>query len=85
MGEGYRRKINNCTPANVLSMFDRLGGFSTKECRRHTKVTHDKTSSATLVPRHSKINRHLLRDIIEEYLVAKLGFDEEEVYKNLKC
>jgi len=85
MTGGFRRKINNCTSANVLSMFDRLGGFSTKECRRHTKVTHDKTGSATTVPRHSRINQHLLRDIIEAYLVAKLGFDEEEVYKNLKC
>ena len=80
-----RRKINNCTPANVLSRFDRLGGFSTKEGGRHTKVTHDRTGYATLVPRHPRINRDLLRDIIEDYLVAKLGFDEEEVYKNLKC
>ena len=80
-----RRKINNCTPANVLSMFDRLGGFSTKEGRRHIKVRHDSTGHATLVPRKPRVNQHLLRDIIEDYLVAKLGFDEEEVYKNLKC
>ena len=80
-----RRRINNCTPGNVFSMFDRLGGFKTKECRRHTKVTHITTGKATLIPRHTRVDEHLLRDVIEDYLVRDLHFDENLVYGCLKC
>jgi len=85
MAKNKRPKINNCTPGNVLSMFARLGGFETKECRRHTKVTHIKTRKATTIPRHQRVNKHLLRDVIKKYLVQTLGFDEEEIYNNLNC
>lgn len=79
------KKINDCTPENVVSMFNRLGGFSVVEGRKHIKVKHDTTGMATMIPRKKRVNPHLLRDIIEDFLVRDLGFDEEAVYKKLKC
>ena len=82
---GERRILKDCAPGAVLSMFDRLGGFVTKEGAKHTKVTHVATGKATTIPRHKRVNGHLLRDVIEDYLIRDLGFDEDTVYAALKC
>ena len=79
-------KFNNCSPSDVLKMFDKLGGFSVKESPKHVKVTHRESGKATMVPRAKRVDRYLLsQGIIKKYLVQGLGFSQKEVEEVLDC
>ena len=83
---GGKPKLAACTPDDVFGALKKLGGFEVRfESAKHTKVTHTPTGAASTIPRHSPVNRGLLRDFVEDFLVAKCGFKEEEVYKHLWC
>lgn len=86
MAKGKGVKLNNCTPNNVLALFDRLGGFVIKEGAKHTKITHLESGKATTIPRKKRIDRYLLKqNIIKQFLVKSLGFSLEDIYNNLDC
>lgn len=78
-------KFNNCSPDDVFRLFRKLGGFYVKEGGKHTKVTHIESGKATLIPRAKKVNRHLLNDVIDKYLIEELGYKREDITKNLTC
>lgn len=78
-------KLNNCTPHDVFSMIRKIGGFEIVDGGKHTKIKHITTGKKTTIPRKNRVNRHLLKDVIEDFLVKELGYTKEEIYKNLKC
>lgn len=77
-------KLANCTPNNVLKALKKLGGFSIEESK-HIIIKHIKSGKKSTIPRESPMNRHLLKDFIEDYLIKTLGYSEKEVYKHLWC
>ena len=78
-------KLAACTPEDVFKALKKLGGFSFYEGSRHTKVTHIKTGKSSTIPRHSIVNKNLLRDFVEDFLVKDLKYSEEEIFENLWC
>ena len=84
--KGGKPKLTSCSPKDVLHALGKMGGFQIKEgSAKHIKVIHIKTGKPSTIPRHSKVNRYLLRDFGEDYLVKDLGYTEEEVYTHLWC
>ena len=84
--KGGKPKLAACTPDDVFNALNKLGGFSiTFESSKHTKVTHVATGHASTIPRHSPVNRGLLKDFVEDFLVGKCGLTENEIYKHLWC
>lgn len=76
----------SCTPDDVFRALKKIGGFDFRfESARHTKVLHIATGHASTIPRHSPVNRNLLRDFVEDFLVAKAGLKEEDIYAHLWC
>ena len=76
----------NCKPAEVFSALKKIGGFKIVfEGAKHTKVAHKKTGKSSTIPRHSPINRNLMKDFVEDYLVRDIGLTKEEIYKHLWC
>ena len=82
---GSKPKLANCKPEDVWQVLKKIGGFKDKQGTRHNKVEHIATGHCSEIPRHSPINRALLKDFVEDYLVGKCGLSEEEVYKHLRC
>lgn len=80
-----RPKLANCSHREVVKALNRLGAFKIAEGSNHIKVTHRKTGKFSTIPRHSPINKHLLKDFVEDYLVKELGYLQEEIYKYLWC
>ena len=79
-------KLAACTPDEVVKALEKLGGFRIKsEGGPHIKVTHIASGKFSTIPRHSPINKHLLRDFIEKFLVAEIGLHENDIYKYLWC
>lgn len=52
---------------------------------KHGKIEHMATGHCSEIPRHTPINKYLLRDFVEDYLVRKCGLTEEHVYSHLWC
>jgi len=83
---GNKPKLTSCTPEDVFGALRKLGGFEiVYDGAKHTKVRHVPTGKASTIPRTSPINKHLLRDFVEKFLVESCGIEEEEVYKHLWC
>lgn len=83
---GGKPKLAACTPDDVFGALNKLGGFIIKfESPKHTKVTHMATGEASTIPRHSPVNRGLLKDFVKDFLVGKCGLTEKEIYKYLWC
>jgi len=76
-------KLANCSPEDVIKALNKLGAFMIIEGANHIKITNIKTSKSSTIPRHSPINRHLVQDFVEDYLVEGLGYLEKEIYKYL--
>jgi len=77
--------LANCSPNDVFRALKKLGGFVFKEGKRHTKVCHTLSGKASIIPRHSPVNRHLMRDFVEDFLVKELNYSEENIFKHLWC
>jgi len=79
-------KLANCSPKDVIKTLKKLGDFSIKKgASKHIRIKHIKTGKTSTIPRGNPINRNLLKDFIEDYLVKELGYSEEEIYKYLWC
>lgn len=83
---GGKPKLASCTPEDVFKAINKIGGFEIRfESAKHTKFVHLATSHSFTIPRHSPINKHLVRDFVEKFLVVKCGLNEKEIYKYLWC
>ncbi len=79
-------KLANCSPQKVFNALKKIGDFFVKKSGgKHTKITHLPTGKTSVIPRHNPIDRNLLKDFVEDYLVKELGYSEEEIYKYLWC
>jgi hypothetical protein len=86
MQKGNKPKLAACTPDDIFRALKKLGGFEIKfESAKHTKVLHVATGHAFTIPRHSPVNRHIVKDLVSDFLVEKAGFTEDKVYKHLWC
>lgn len=84
--KGDKPKLAACTPDDVFRAIKKLGGFEIRfESAKHTKFVHVATGKASTIPRHSPVNKHLLKDFVGDFLVGACDLDEKEVYKHLWC
>lgn len=77
-------KLTNCTPQDIMKTLKKLGGFFVVESK-HYIIKHITTGKKSTIPRKKPINRNLLKDFIEDYLVKELNYKEKEIYKYLWC
>ena len=80
-----RPKLASCTPDDVFKALKRIGGFDFKEGAKHTKIIHIESGKASTIPRHSVVNRNLLKNFVEDFLVKEAGLSEKDIYKHLWC
>ena len=73
----------DCSVSEVLRALKKLGGFSVSEGAKHIRVEFQ--GKLSTVPRTTPVNRHLMKDFVEDYLVGSCGFSETEIYKHLWC
>ncbi len=85
MGKKNKPKLSNCSPRDVFKTLNKLGGFEIIDGAKHTIIQHTVSRKKSTIPRHNPINRNLLKDFVEEYLIKEIGYSEEEVYKYLWC
>lgn len=80
-----RPPLVNCSPDDVWRAVKKLGEFVEKPGTKHGKIEHTPTKHCSVVPRHNPVNKNIMRDFVEDYLVGKCGFKLEEVYNVLWC
>ena len=80
-----RPKLTNCTPYDVIKTLKKLGGFFVNEGSKHIIIAHTASGKKSTIPRTKPVNRNLLKDFIEDYLVKELKYQESEIYKYLWC
>ncbi|NQU84045.1 MAG: hypothetical protein HQ536_05035 [Parcubacteria group bacterium] len=85
MPEINKPKLANCSPRDVFKALRKLGDFKIKEGAKHSKIIYISSGKASVLPRHKIINKHLLKDFVEDYLVKELDYSEKEIYKYLRC
>ena len=85
MGKKNKPKLSNCSPKDVFKALKKLGGFEKMDGAKHTVMRHIESGKKSTIPRHNPVNKNLLKDFVEEYLVEELGFTEDEIYKYLWC
>lgn len=78
-------KLVNCTPSDVFRALKKLGAFEIIEDGKHSKIVHITSGRKSTIPRHSVVNRNLLKDFIEDFLVKQLGYTEDRIYEYLWC
>jgi len=78
-------KLAACSPQDVFKALKKIGGFSFYEGKKHTKVVHAATGLSSTIPRHNIVNRNLLRDFVEDFLIRDVGLTEKEIYEHLWC
>ncbi len=78
-------KLVNCAPQDILKALKKLGGFSVNEGAKHIIVVHTASGRKSTIPRSKPINRNLLKDFVDDYLVKELRYLEEEIYRYLWC
>ena len=77
-------KLADCSVNEVLRTLKKLGGFSISEGAKHIRVEY-KNGKPSTIPRGTPVNRNLMKDFVEDYLIKDCGFSEKEVYKHLWC
>jgi hypothetical protein len=85
MSKGNEPKLVSCSPDDIFKALKKIGGFSFFEGAKHTKVTHITTGKSSTIPRHGTINKHLLKNFVEDYLVKDVGLTKKEIFKHLWC
>ena len=78
-------KLANCSYEDVIRALKKIGHFLIKKVGKHSRVTHKPTNKPSTLPRSSPIDRHLLRDFVEDYLIKELGYSEKVIYQYLWC
>jgi len=79
-----RPKLTNCSPEDIIKTLKKLGGFSVGESK-HYIIKHNATGKKSTIPRKKPINRNLLKDFIDDYLIKELGYSEKDIFKHLWC
>ena len=82
---GNKPKLTNCSPDDVFGALKKIGGFATHPGAKHDVIIHIQTGKKSTIPRNNPINRYLLKDFIEEYLIKELGYSEVDIYEHLWC
>ncbi|MDP3770422.1 MAG: hypothetical protein Q8R40_05820 [bacterium] len=82
---GNKPKLANCTPSDVFRALKKLGAFEIIEDGKHSKIVDIGSGRKSTIPRHNVVNRNLLKDFVEDFLVKQLGYTEKQVYKYLWC
>lgn len=81
-----RPKLANCMPQDVVKTLKKLGGFFVDEAgSKHIIVKHIASGKKSTIPRTKPVDRNLLKDLVEDYLVKELGYSEKDIYKHLWC
>lgn len=81
-----RPKLANCAPQDIIKALKKLGGFSLDEgAAKHISVKHIATGKKSTIPRAKPVNKHLLKDFVEDYLIRELGYSEKDIFKHLWC
>ena len=78
-------KLVNCAPQDIIKTLKKLGGFSLDEGAKHIIIIHISSGKKSTIPRAKPVNKHLLKDFVEDYLVKELGYLEEDIFKHLWC
>lgn len=78
-------KLANCSPKEVMRALKKMGEFFFREGKKHIIIIHESTNEQSALPRHSPINRYIMKDFVEDYLVKTIGYSEEEIYEFLWC
>jgi predicted RNA binding protein YcfA (HicA-like mRNA interferase family) len=78
-------KLINCTPNDVIKALKKLGGFLVDEGAKHIIIIHKISGKKSTIPRSKPVNKNLLKDFVEDYLVKELGYSEKEIYDHLWC
>lgn len=78
-------KLNSCKPSDVFKALNKIGGFTVFEGGKHTKVRHIISEITSTIPRTQIINRNLMKDFVEDFLVRDIGLTKEEIFKYLWC
>ncbi len=62
-----------------------MGGFSLRfKSVKHYKVEYDETKKCWTIPRHSRLKRGYMWDMVRIYL-RPLGYSEEQIFKFIWC
>lgn len=72
-------------PDDVIKTLKKLGGFFVNEGAKHIIILHTVSGKKSTIPRTKPVNRNLLKDFIEDYLVKELGYSEKNIFKYLWC
>ena len=80
-----RPKLTNCTPDDVIKTLKKLGGFFVSEGSKHIIIIHNTSGKKSTIPRAKPVNRNLLKDFIEDYLIKELGYSEKDIFTYLWC
>jgi len=83
--KGKRPPLVNCSPNDVWRALKKIGGFVEKAGSKHGKIEHTATKHCSEIPRHTPVNKHIMRDFVEDYLVGKCGLTEQQIYFHLWC
>ncbi len=78
-------KLVNCTPQDILKALKKLGGFSVNEGAKHIIIAHIISGKKSTIPRSKPVNKNLLKDFVEDYLVKELRYLEQEIFTYLWC
>jgi|AntAceMinimDraft_16_1070373.scaffolds.fasta_scaffold28691_2 predicted RNA binding protein YcfA (HicA-like mRNA interferase family) len=85
MGKTGKPKLTNCHPKQILVALNQLGDFSFWQGASHLIIKHKKTGRKFPISRSGTISKGVMNVLVKKYLMAKLGFVEEEIYKYLWC
>lgn len=78
-------KLTNCTPQDIIKTLKKLGGFFVDEGAKHIIIIHTASGKKSTIPRTKPVNRNLLKDFVEDYLIKELGYSEKDIFKHLWC
>ena len=84
--KGGKPKLAQCSPDEMFRALKKVGGFKiVYESAKHTKVAHLASGKCSTIPRQPIVNKFLLRDFVNDFLIRDCGVDEKELYKYLWC
>lgn len=79
-------KLAGCSPEEIIKALNKLGGFSIDASgAKHIVVRHPKLERPFTIPRRNPVNRHMIKDLVTNILVKRIGFSEDQVYEHIDC
>jgi len=78
--------FTNCSANQICSALGRLGEFQCLRGGKHTiKVKHSFFARPFPLPDHGAVNSNIVKNLVNNILIRKLGIPAEKVYKELWC